>query len=70
MPNADPMLLPHQIPPAELDDYFPRAPIVEAALGEPDVEQDDALDDPDPALIRSLGQRPGKSSASSWRQRV
>ena len=59
MPSADPTLLPHQIPPAEIDEYFPQAPVVEAALGEPDEEIDDSLVDPGPlrSLDRSHGPR-------------
>ena len=68
MPSADPTLLPHQIPPAELDDYFPRAPVVEAALGEPDVEQDDALDDPDPALTIPRATARKVLCDASWKQ--
>ena len=69
MPSADPTLLPHHVPPAEIDEYFPQAPVVEAALGEPDEELDDSLDDPGPlrSLDRSHGPRGRRRKNSSDR---
>ena len=65
MPSADPNMLPHLMPHDLLDEYFPRAPVVESALGEPDEEPDDSLKDPAPALERKQLRNPGGDRSSS-----